>query len=526
MPKNYLIGIGGTGARVIEAAVNLCAAGYGPDELSIFLIDPDAGNGNLTRTKKLITNYMKCRKHLQKSDNTRIFKTNIKIPPDEKGLVWEIFSDKDATLSNWINYVNMRETKPDIADFASILFTETELNTQLNEGFRGHPSIGAVVMASLNPDKQPFKMLFDDLAENKKANDVRVFFVGSVFGGTGAAGFPTLGSKPLIKYHPKAQLSDNVSQVLMGGALVLPYFSFELDSEAEKFEKMFVSTNDFPIATKAALQYYHEKDLGFDQIYFIGDSLAQKVGKFGVGSKKQENLPHYIEVISSLAAFDFYEQPEIKGEAEKMLFTATREGDRVSWSDIPISRNTDYIRPKQNELKKLITNMSVFSYSFLTYGKKVLSMNHKDIKDAWYLDTFRFNEKDEKEKSKDPRQTPNKEILEDFEKFLSGFLFWVAAMDDSSGKVELIDKQRLFRGELQVEIMPVLLDPEEATNLTSIGLLLKNEKSKSADFNDFKTKGLNSVELKDKRITEAASKFINIFYEGAVQYSKLNYNIS
>ena len=66
MPKNYLIGIGGTGARVIEAAVNLCAAGFGPDELSIFLIDPDAGNGNLTRTKNLITNYIKCRKQLQK----------------------------------------------------------------------------------------------------------------------------------------------------------------------------------------------------------------------------------------------------------------------------------------------------------------------------------------------------------------------------------------------------------------------------------------------------------------------------
>jgi hypothetical protein len=46
------------------------------------------------------------------------------------------------------------------------------------------------------------------------------------------------------------------------------------------------------------------------------------VGKFGVGAKKQENLPHYIEVVSSLAAFDFYEQPEIKEQADKMLFTA------------------------------------------------------------------------------------------------------------------------------------------------------------------------------------------------------------
>src|SRR5215213_7688769 len=126
--KNYLIGIGGTGARVIEAAVNLCAAGYGPPELSIFLIDPDAGNGNLTRTKKILTDYIKCRKNLQKTENTPLFKTDIKIPPDEKGLVWEIFSDRGATLANFINYKNMLTDRQELAQFASVLFTETELN--------------------------------------------------------------------------------------------------------------------------------------------------------------------------------------------------------------------------------------------------------------------------------------------------------------------------------------------------------------------------------------------------------------
>ena len=526
MPKNYLIGIGGTGARVIEAAINLCAAGYGPDELSIFIVDPDAGNGNLTRTKTLITNYIKCRNSLQKSETTNIFKTNIKIPPDEKGLVWEIFAERGATLSNYINFKNMSQTRPELADFASVLFTETELNTELNEGFRGHPSIGSVVMANPSIDTYPFKMLFDDLAENKKANDVRVFFVGSVFGGTGAAGFPTLGSKQIMKFHPTAKLSDNVSQILMGGALVLPYFSFELDTEAEKSEKMFVNTNDFPIATKAALQYYNEKDLGFDQIYFIGDSLAQKVGKFGVGAKKQENLPHYIELVSSLAAFDFYDQAEIKGEPEKMLFTAIRESDKLKWTDLPITRNADKIRQKQHELKTLIANMAVFAYSYLTYGKKILTANHKDIKDAWYLDCFKFNEKDEKDKVKDPRQNPNKEVLEDFEKFLHNFLFWIAAMDDNSGKVELIDKKMLFKDEPEVGKIMSLLDLENSANMTKIGLLIKNETSKNADFNDFKTKGLNSVELKDKRITEASSKFLHLFYEGAVKFSRLNYNIN
>ena len=60
MPKNYLIGIGGTGARVIESFVYLCAAGYGPDnEVTIFFIDPDKANGNLERTTAVVDNYIR-----------------------------------------------------------------------------------------------------------------------------------------------------------------------------------------------------------------------------------------------------------------------------------------------------------------------------------------------------------------------------------------------------------------------------------------------------------------------------------
>ena len=153
MPKNYLIGIGGTGARVIESVINLCAAGYGPDELSVFMVDPDAGNGNLTRTKKLITNYKKCRDALTRTSENKTFKTDIKIPPSEKGFVWEIFTDKGSTLSSFINYENMKQKRVDLADFASVLFTEQELETELNEGFRGHPSIGSVVMSNPDPER-------------------------------------------------------------------------------------------------------------------------------------------------------------------------------------------------------------------------------------------------------------------------------------------------------------------------------------------------------------------------------------
>jgi hypothetical protein len=526
MPKNYLIGIGGTGARVIEATIHLCAGGYGPDELNLFLIDPDAGNGNLTRTKNLISSYVKCRSSLQKPDSAQMFKTEIKIPADEKGLVWEIFSERGATLSNWINYENMIQNKPDLANLVSLLFTESELKTQLNEGFRGHPAIGSVVMSDIQSDKHPFKGLFEDIDRCSRENDVRIFFAGSVFGGTGAAGFPTLGAKQVLKYNKMAEIGEGVSKILLGGALVLPYFSFEPDKETEKMEHMFVTTNDFPIATKAALEYYNEKELGFDQIYLVGDSLNQKVGKFGVGSKKQENLPHYIELVSSLAAFDFFEQPQIKGKSEKKYFTAIRENEKVGWSDLPVSRHSGTINQKQTEIKSLLTYMTIFAWTFLTFGKRILSKGHSEIKDAWYKDHFKFKEKNEYEKIKDPRQKENKVEINDFESFLESFLFWLTSMDDNSGNIRFIDKSILLKDKGNAVSDLKLIDPEGEIEKSNIGLLLKNDPgNKGMDFNAY-LRHLNSVDLNDKKVSKASMKFINIFYQAAISFSKANYNVN
>src|SRR3954470_12785432 len=98
MPTNYLIGIGGTGARVVEAVVHACAAGLGPDELNIFLIDPDDGNGNLSRTKTLLTDYQRCRQAFTQraDDGVHLFHTRLETP---EPFVWSIFAEKDSTLA-------------------------------------------------------------------------------------------------------------------------------------------------------------------------------------------------------------------------------------------------------------------------------------------------------------------------------------------------------------------------------------------------------------------------------------------
>lgn len=524
MSKNFLVGIGGTGARVLESVIYMCSMGYGPEELTIFMVDPDAGNGNLEKTRSLITSYQLCYDTFhkpqpgEKDAKHPLFKTKITVPDP---FVWEIFEEKNTTLSSYINYTNMYDTKREQADFASLLFSDEELNTKLNEGFRGHPSIGAVVMANL-PEKSPFNIIWDNISD-AQPNDARVFLVGSVFGGTGAAGFPTFGAREMLKFNDKAKINETTSRMLLGGALVLPYFSFAV---ADTSENMFVTNADFPIATKAALQYYDDKDLGFDQLYFIGDSLNQKVGNFSVGSKTQKNLPHYIEIVAGLSAFDFFEQEKISGTPDKQYFVACREGERLSWKSLPFTRKPDNIAQKRIEFQKLLCKMTVFASTFSTYGIETLNKHHKDIKKTWYKVNFKF--RDDEDSKQNPRSAQNKPLMDGFQAFTKRFLYWISAIDESGyDNVELIDKKSIAAKEMlsnidEADFQP--LNPFE--NPSNIGALLKGGvRSENARFEQFENQALNNAKIKYTP-TDGASKYIYLFYEAASLFSEKFYTLN
>lgn len=528
MAKNVLIGIGGTGSRVIESVVHLCAAGYGPDKLHIFMIDPDAGNGNLTRTKTLIRTYSKLRETYNRTSGNDCFKTEIIIPPNDEPYIWSIFEDNAYTLKRFINYDNIRQSSPDLAYLADVLFTEKELVTNLERGFRGHPSIGAVVMADPPMNDYPFRLLWENI-EGLGTNELKVFIVGSIFGGTGAAGFPTLGSRQLIKFNEEKQaaLADGKSKVLLGGALVLPYFTFSLpDDTAAGQEKMFVTPNDFPVATKAALQYYDTKELGFDQYYFIGDSLAQRVGEFHTGGEGQQNNPHYVEMAGALASFDFFNQPPVGDKIpEKKYFITRRDTKQINWAQLPLTRDSDRLPEERRKFKKMLSDFSVFAYSYLTYGVPNLEKSHKDLvgeKVVWYREAFekRFEEDNAR---LNPRHPDNKEIYERIEDYFKQFLYWIASMDDGeNGHVELINKHILFNGALAPGGKNELIKPDQYPS--NIGRII-NSPSNKKDFNRFL--GILNEASEDKRIKEertitAGSRFLNLFYLAASDFNNEN----
>ena len=56
--KNFIIALGGTGAKCLEHLAYSCAAGLGPEQLWAGMIDQDEANGNISRTKVLLSKYI------------------------------------------------------------------------------------------------------------------------------------------------------------------------------------------------------------------------------------------------------------------------------------------------------------------------------------------------------------------------------------------------------------------------------------------------------------------------------------
>lgn len=527
---NYFIGIGGTGSRVAEALVHLCASGYGPSQLKLFLIDPDQANGNLTRTKLLIASYQAARRQLATGDDLPFLRAEIETP---SVLVWDIFGQGNTTLSSYVQLDDLilkpEGTPPhDLADFVSVLFNPAELNTPLNQGFRGHPSIGAAVMANMDgaTNTDPWRTFWADVQAASQANTVRVFVAGSVFGGTGAAGVPTLGNPQLLKGHPDATLQTDAngrvtqSKIWLGGALVLPYFTFAPNPGDQS---MHVTVDNFALATRAALKYYETKKLAFDQLYLVGDAQTRDVGAFSPGSAEQENRPHFTELVTALAATDFFEQPITAGAAGAH-FTAQRPTKNVSWSDIPTG-GAD-ASTHRAALKRSLVHLTTFAHAMLAYGSPTLDLPAGEVLHPWHKELFSKAGWDRVRggNTRDPRNAASREALKQVGEYLERYLRWIATLDDGGRVVQLVDGTRFFSGDPWKQdsgVRPL------ASGDQALGAFLR-EASQEKALVDY-INALDAVAQAEGTGWDAHTphdRFVRAFYKAACDFASANYALT
>src|SRR5262245_19428066 len=102
---NYVIGIGGTGAKCVEALTHLCAAGLMPDgDLHAIFVDPDRANGSLGRAQKALTLYRGCKQLAL--GNSELFKNPIIVSQPD---VWSPFGKEPRpVLKDFFRYDNLK----------------------------------------------------------------------------------------------------------------------------------------------------------------------------------------------------------------------------------------------------------------------------------------------------------------------------------------------------------------------------------------------------------------------------------
>lgn len=508
--KHYYIGVGGTGARVAESLVHLCAAGLGPDELFLMLIDPDAGNGNLTRTKDLIDKYQRMHEQIAgRADGIDLFRTKIVTP---EPVVWTIFTEQNQTLGA---FIGLDSLDAPLKHFAELLFSEADLNEKLNEGFRGRPAIGAVVMAQPNAEKPPWSRFWEEIGKINRADEAKVFVVGSIFGGTGAAGIPTLGAPRVLRDKAALGGDQKKSKIYLGSCLVLPYFTFDLDISPEDKARLFVKPEDFPLATSSALFYYLTKELAYDEMYLIGDSVGQVVGQFGAGSSVQKNRSHYVELGAALSTLDFYARGEATTDRSKQYFISARDTEEVGWGALPAARHTQIVGEVQKAVKFALTSAAMFFYALAAYGEETIkAMEGGAVPPLWWSEHFRLKKSDDKVRL-DPLNSDQKEMIGKIKLFGERFFLpWLA--DINADRVVSLLTMRALIDEAG-HVLPWRHAP--------LGQVLGDGSSK-LNFDKFINDCLNhEAFVKLNAGTVAADRYFNLFALAANRFTQTHLNV-
>lgn len=514
----YVIGIGGTGAKCVESLIHLAAAGLIPkkddeddQKLNIILVDADEDNGNLKRTQHILEIYNKLYEYLRGDDESK---------PDKLGKVnflknklevgnWTPFADEiDPSLKKLFSYDAMPTLSAGLMD---VFYTTQEKEEKLNHGFIGHPSIGAAVMADtvnlLN--QKPWEVFCTTIRNDKKA---KIFLFGSIFGGTGAAGLPTLAR--LLSNHLKDEGREEYFR--LGCVLMLPYFS--CGQAPPDSQKLQVKSEEFLLKSQAALSYYQEK-LGeqgeqyYKSVYILGEPNDEvpKV-EYNTGSSRQRNPSHYLELYAATAAIDFFKQKI--DEEVKTYKVARQNNSELSWDSIP----------GKQELELALANLARFSYGYLGHFYKKIKEQRQPIQktgifglgslrfglEGWYQEYFTRNKSLKKDEENIQDSLDKK--LADYCECLLGWLksihkldgFKVALFDTNTYKSEF-DEGTYYK----VEVPP---EPDEQLERF---YQLGNNRQAASKYQDLSNKLLGEINCKDtqREGADGVGCFIHALYK-------------
>lgn len=385
MKKVFVFCIGGTGIRVMKSVTMLMASGMSTNGYTVVpvILDPHL---DLEEKKNLHTLLGSYQDIYNKSTNNGslnhldgFFKSEI-VTINELNNQLNDTQQASGSKEKFRSYISEANLAADDINnyFVQTLFSTKNLDSPLSVGFKGNPNVGTVVLGEMIEGADWFKA-FKQHCEK----DDRIFIISSIFGGTGASGYPLLEKK--IK---GAASQPAVKNALMGAVTVLPYYGLKDPSTTGSD----IDSANFYTKTKAALAYY-EKTVLSDYLYYAGETSLIQV--YENDEKKQDDKAHFIELVAASALFDFLtrEKPETQQFLTRAIEDAKNSLDLVSlgsgYKEI-VKRVADYkllgtlinILPKESSFP-LIKNRG-FDENFYKDASFQALKRFTAIYDNWY----------------------------------------------------------------------------------------------------------------------------------------------
>ncbi len=353
--KLFLFAIGGTGSRVTKALTMLLASGVQlPDtsEVIPIIIDPHSTNSDLLRTVELLGHYQAIRNSLQTKPRQGFFGTEIKTLKQAIGsnanlpdnYVFELQGVQEEKFRDYIDFNGLEKTDKANGALANLLFTEENLDTKMDIGFVGNPNIGSTVLNQFRHSN-----VFKAFAENFADGD-RIFIISSIFGGTGAAGFPILLKNIRNAEAGKIANPAFLRAAKIGAVTVMPYFSITTNEQKR------VDSDTFIPKTKAALNYYARNvNQSVNALYYLGDDTTKSY-TYDPGNNGQRNDAHLVEMVAALAIVDFMGMTD--GQLDLTKPVGKDFGLKTDTTDLHLTHLAD---ETQKQIGLPLSKMTLFS---------------------------------------------------------------------------------------------------------------------------------------------------------------------
>lgn len=376
MSTLHLFAIGGTGSRVLRSLTMLLSAGVKCEwDVHPIIVDPDHSNEDVSRTSILIKNYAKLRENLSfdQSARNQFFSTRFLLTNNLRMPI-ENTSDK-----RFKDYIDLSGMPIESRALMHALFSDQDLDAEMQVGFEGNPNRGSVVLNQLSKTDA-----FKSFANDFKQGD-RVFIISSIFGGTGASGFPLL--LKMLRDSKDMPNHAIINQSTIGAVTVLPYFKVKPDSDSPIDSATFISK------TRSALQYYKRNisdspSNPLQHLYYIGDRRCRTYDNHK-GGQAQRNDAHFVELAAALAVLDFAKQ--VDGTRSHKEFGIKNDTQEITFADLG-EHTLDQIK------LPLIQNMllyNLFKYHISEMPRQVYIMDRGEhfMDNEWIREYNNFLEK-------------------------------------------------------------------------------------------------------------------------------------